>query len=139
MPPLRHHVEDIQALVPFFVARLGYGGQLACSPEVLQMLMRSNWPGNVEQLLPDDAPRSCITGAPARSSRATCRPEIRSVSRRLLSPLESMERDAIVQSLAGRPRQQGEGGEVAGHVPGDDLPQDPRVRDRHPAPLDPFQ
>ena len=51
VPPLRHHIEDLQTLVPFFVARLGYGGQLACSPEVLQMLMRSNWPGNVEQVL----------------------------------------------------------------------------------------
>ncbi|HET8914672.1 MAG TPA: GAF domain-containing protein, partial [Propionibacteriaceae bacterium] len=50
VPPLRHHIEDVQQLAPFFVGRLGYQGQLTCSPEVLQMLMRSNWPGNVEQV-----------------------------------------------------------------------------------------
>jgi transcriptional regulator of acetoin/glycerol metabolism len=99
VPPLRHHVEDIQQLVPFFVARLGHGGQLACSPEVLQMLMRSNWPGNVEQVL--QTMRSIVqhrrTGA---IQPRDLPPEISSVSRRLLSPLESLERDAIARSLA---------------------------------------
>jgi sigma-54 dependent transcriptional regulator, acetoin dehydrogenase operon transcriptional activator AcoR len=98
VPPLRHHVEDIQQLVPFFVARLGYGGQLACSPEVLQMLMRSNWPGNVEQVF--QTMRKIVqhrrTGTIAPRDLP---PEIRSVSRRLLSPLESLERDAIARSL----------------------------------------
>jgi transcriptional regulator of acetoin/glycerol metabolism len=98
VPPLRHHVEDIQALVPFFVARLGYGGQLACSPEVVQMLMRSNWPGNVEQVF--QTMRRIVQHR--RTGTITPRdlpPEIRSVSRRLLSPLESLERDAIARSL----------------------------------------
>jgi transcriptional regulator of acetoin/glycerol metabolism len=64
----------------------------------MQLLLRSGWPGNTEQLWqvlrriahhrrtgtihPGDLPPECWT-----------------VSRRLLSPLESMERDAIVQSL----------------------------------------
>ena len=34
--------------------------------------------------------------------------ECRTVSRGLLGPLESMQRDAIVQSLLGLPRQQGQ-------------------------------
>jgi transcriptional regulator of acetoin/glycerol metabolism len=91
-------MEDMQLLVPFLLARLGHGGQLTCSPEAMQLLMRSGWPGNVEQVLqtlrrvvqhrrtgiirPDDLP-----------------PESRTVSRRLLNTLESMERDAIVRSL----------------------------------------
>jgi transcriptional regulator of acetoin/glycerol metabolism len=98
VPPLRHHVEDVQALVPFFLSRLVTDGRLACSPEAMQLLVRSSWPGNTEQLwqvlrrivqhrrsgaiLPGDLP-----------------PECRTVSRRLLSPLEAMERDAIVRSL----------------------------------------
>jgi transcriptional regulator of acetoin/glycerol metabolism len=98
LPPLRYHVEDVQALVPFFLSRLVTGGRLVCSPEAMQMLTRSSWPGNIEQLwqvlrrivqhrrsgviLPADLP-----------------PECRTVSRRLLSPLEAMERDAIVRSL----------------------------------------
>jgi transcriptional regulator of acetoin/glycerol metabolism len=98
VPPLRHHVEDIQQLVPFFVARLGYGGQLTCSPEVLQMLMRSTWSGNIEQLL--QTLRQVVQHR--RTGTIQPRdlpPETGSVSRRLLTPLESIERDAIAQSL----------------------------------------
>jgi sigma-54 dependent transcriptional regulator, acetoin dehydrogenase operon transcriptional activator AcoR len=98
LPPLRHHIEDLHDLVPFFLAKLGQHGHLACSPEAMHLLLRSNWPGNTAQLWqvlkqvvrhrrtgaiqPDDLPPECWT-----------------VSRRLLSPLESMERDAIVAGL----------------------------------------
>jgi transcriptional regulator of acetoin/glycerol metabolism len=98
LPPLRHHIEDLHELVPYFLAKLSSEGRLTCSPEAMQLLLRTRWPGNAEQLWqvlrrvvqhrrtgsihPDDLP-----------------PECRTVSRRLLSPLESMERDAIVQSL----------------------------------------
>ena len=98
LPPLRHHIEDLHELVPFFLARLSQQGRLTCSPEAMQLLLRHNWPGNAEQLwhvlkqvvqrrragqiMPRDLPPECWT-----------------VSRRLLSPLESIERDAIVQSL----------------------------------------
>jgi transcriptional regulator of acetoin/glycerol metabolism len=98
VPPLRHHVEDLPDLVALFLVRLSPDGRLVCSPEAMQLLMRYAWPGNIEQLWqvlksvvqhrrtgsihPDDLPPVC-----------------RTVSRRLLSPLESLERDAIVQSL----------------------------------------
>jgi transcriptional regulator of acetoin/glycerol metabolism len=98
VPPLRLHLEDLQQLVSFFLARFGHGAELACSPEAMRLLMRSSWPGNAEQvhqllhqvvqhrragfIQPHDLP-----------------PEAQTVSRRLLSPLESMERDAIVNSL----------------------------------------
>ncbi|HEX6527268.1 MAG TPA: helix-turn-helix domain-containing protein [Streptosporangiaceae bacterium] len=98
VPPLRHHSEDVRELVPFFLARLSQHGRLTCSPAAMQLLLRHNWPGNIGQLwdvlkqvvqrrragsiLPQDLPPECWT-----------------VSRRVLSPLESMERDAIVQSL----------------------------------------
>jgi transcriptional regulator of acetoin/glycerol metabolism len=98
LPPLRHHIEDLHELVPFFLARLSQQGRLTCSPEAMQLLLRHNWPANTEQLwqvlkqvvqrrragviMPRDLPPECWT-----------------VSRRLLSPLESIERDAIVQSL----------------------------------------
>ncbi len=98
LPPLRHHIEDLHELVQFFLASSTSTGRLACSPEAMQLLLRSSWPGNAEQLWqvirqvvqhrrsgtiqPEDLPPECWT-----------------VSRRLLSPLESMERDAIVQSL----------------------------------------
>jgi transcriptional regulator of acetoin/glycerol metabolism len=98
LPPLRHHIEDLPELVRFFLGKLNQHGRLVCSPEAMQLLARSSWPGNTEQLwqvmrrivqrrrvgsiLPEDLP-----------------PECWAVSRRLLSPLEAMERDAIVQAL----------------------------------------
>ena len=57
------------------------------------------------------------------------------VSRRLPGPLESMQRDAIVQSLLGLPRQQGQDSRITRGVPCHDLPQDPPVRDHHPGQL----
>jgi transcriptional regulator of acetoin/glycerol metabolism len=98
VPPLRHHIEDVAELVPFFLAKLSQQGRLSCSPAALQLLLRHNWPGNTEQLwqvlrqvvqlrragpiMPKDLP-----------------PECWAVSRRVLSPLESIERDAIVAAL----------------------------------------
>ena len=98
LPPLRHHIEDLHDLVPFFLARLSQHARLSCSPEAMQLLLRSRWPGNIEQLWE-------VLKRVARARRAgtiypsALPPECWTVSRRLLSPLESMERDAIVQGL----------------------------------------
>jgi transcriptional regulator of acetoin/glycerol metabolism len=98
LPPLRHHIEDLHELVPFFIAKLNQYPRLICSPEAMQLLLRSSWPGNTEQLW--QVLRKVVqhrrTGVIAPSDLP---PECWTVSRRLLSPLESMERDAIVQSL----------------------------------------
>jgi sigma-54 dependent transcriptional regulator, acetoin dehydrogenase operon transcriptional activator AcoR len=98
VPPLRHHSEDLHELVPFFLGKLSQQGRVSCSPAAMQLLLRHTWPGNATQLwqvlkqvvqhrragaiMPQDLPPECWT-----------------VSRRVLSPLESIERDAIVQSL----------------------------------------
>ncbi len=98
VPPLRHHSEDLRDLVPFFLGKLSQQGRVTCSSAAMQLLVRHTWPGNaaqlwevlkqvvqrrrVGQITPDDLP-----------------PECWAVSRRVLSPLESIERDAIVQSL----------------------------------------
>jgi len=98
LPPLRHHIEDLHELVPFFLAKLNPHGPPACSPEAMQLLLRSNWPGNTEQLWQ-------VLRRVAQHRRSgtihpgDLPPECWSVSGRLLSPLESMERDAIVESL----------------------------------------
>jgi sigma-54 dependent transcriptional regulator, acetoin dehydrogenase operon transcriptional activator AcoR len=98
VPPLRYHSEDLRELVPFFLAKLSQHGRVSCSAAAMQLLLRYTWPGNASQLyrvlkqvvqrrragsiMPRDLPPECWT-----------------VSRRVLSPLESIERDAIVQSL----------------------------------------
>ena len=95
LPPLRHHIEDLHELVPFFLARLNPHSPPACSPEAMHLLMRSSWPGNTGQL-------SQVLRRVAQHRRTgtiypgDLPPECWSVSRRLLSPLESIERDAIV-------------------------------------------
>lgn len=98
LPPLRHHIEDVQALVPFFLSRLVTDGRLVCSPEAMQMLVRSSWPGNTEQLW--QVLRRIVQHRRSGAIQpADLPPECRTVSRRILSPLEAMERDAIVRSL----------------------------------------
>ena len=98
LPPLRHHLEDVRELVPFFLAKLSQHGPLACSPEALQLLLRSGWPGNTEQLW--QVLRRVVRRRRSGTIRpADLPPECWTVGRRLLSPLESVERDAIVQSL----------------------------------------
>jgi transcriptional regulator of acetoin/glycerol metabolism len=98
LPPLRHHIEDLHELVPFFLRRLNPHGRLVCSAEAMQLLVRSSWPGNAEQLC------QVLRQVVAHRRTGTIQPndlppECRTVSRRVLSPLESMERDAIVRSL----------------------------------------
>ena len=128
MPPLRHHIEDVQLLVPFLLARLGHGGTLTCSPEAMQLLLRASWPGNVEQVLgvlrgvaqhrrtgvirPDDLPPESRRWPAAGSARWSRWSGTRSCA-------------ACWTPAATRSRRPG-----AGHVARHDLPQDPRVRHR---------
>ena len=98
LPPLRHHIEDLHELVPFLLAKLSQRARLTCSSEAMQLLLRSSWPGNTEQLW--QVLRRIVQHRRTGTIRsADLPPECWTVSRRLLSPLESMERDAIVQSL----------------------------------------
>jgi sigma-54 dependent transcriptional regulator, acetoin dehydrogenase operon transcriptional activator AcoR len=98
LPPLRHHIEDLHDLVPFLLAKLSQRARLTCSPEAMQILLRSSWPGNTEQLW-QVLKRIAQHRRTGTIRSADLPPECWTVSRRLLSPLESMERDAIVQSL----------------------------------------
>ncbi len=98
VPPLRHHVDDVAELVPDLLARLTRGGSLGCSPAVMRVLMRNLWPGNVEQLY--QVLRSTV--ARRRSGvieLGDLPPECRATTRRVLTPLEAIECDAIVDAL----------------------------------------
>lgn len=97
VPPLRHHVEDVGELVPYLLARLTRG-DLTCSPEALRVLMRNRWPGNVDQLY------QVLRKVVARRRTGIIGiedlpPETRALTRRVLTPLESIECDAIVDAL----------------------------------------
>jgi len=98
VPPLRHHVEDVAELVPHLLGRLTHGSPPTLSPESLRVLTHNRWPGNVDQLV--DVLRKIVarrrTGV---VEVADLPPECRSTTRRVLTPLESMECDAIVEAL----------------------------------------
>jgi sigma-54 dependent transcriptional regulator, acetoin dehydrogenase operon transcriptional activator AcoR len=98
VPPLRHHNEDLCELVPFFLGKLSQQGRVSCSPAAMQLLLRHTWPGNAAQLwhVLKQVVQRRRTG---QIMPADLPPECWTVSRRVLSPLESIERDAIVQSL----------------------------------------
>ncbi len=98
VPPLRHHSEDLRELIPFFLGRLSQQGRVSCSPAAMQLLLRHTWPGNAAQLwqVLKQVVQRRRTG---QIMPADLPPECWTVSRRVLSPLESIERDAIVQSL----------------------------------------
>jgi transcriptional regulator of acetoin/glycerol metabolism len=98
VPPLRHHVEDVAELVPRLLARLGHGSSVTCSPEAMRVLTHNRWPGNVDQLFA--VLRKVV--ATRRSGVIGLRdlpPECRSSTKRMLTPLEALECDAIVEAL----------------------------------------
>jgi transcriptional regulator of acetoin/glycerol metabolism len=98
VPPLRHHIEDLPELVRLLIARLTRGADLTCSAEAMRLLMRNRWPGNVGQL----REVLCKIVAHRRTGvieLADLPADALSTARRVLSPLESIERDAIVEAL----------------------------------------
>lgn len=98
VPPLRHHLEDMHKLVPHLLGRLNRGNNLTISPSALAQLMRLPWLGNVEQLR-----RVLLRVAQQRRSGIIelddLPGECRATSRRRLTQLESLERDAVVKAL----------------------------------------
>ncbi|GEL18013.1 Fis family transcriptional regulator [Pseudonocardia asaccharolytica DSM 44247 = NBRC 16224] len=98
VPPLRHHIEDVTELVPHLIARLTRGAELTCSPDAMRVLMRNHWPGNVEQLY--QVLRKIVARRrTGQVSPADLPAECRATTRRVLTPLEAIECDAIVEAL----------------------------------------
>ncbi len=98
VPPLRHHIDDVRRLVPFLISRLTRGADLTCSPEAMRILTLNRWPGNIEQLY--QVIRKIL--AHRRSgiiTPADLPAEVHSTARRVLTPIESIECDAIVAAL----------------------------------------
>ena len=66
LPPLRERQEDLPLLAAYFAQKFARPGQPTpqVSPEAMQMLMDSSWPGNVRQL-ENVLERACITARDA--------------------------------------------------------------------------
>ncbi|WP_279615383.1 sigma-54-dependent Fis family transcriptional regulator [Mycobacterium malmoense] len=98
VPALRHRIDDLEELVPFLLREITRGADVELAPDAMRHLSRLPWPGNVSQL------RRVLTETVARQrsgiiSADKLPPECRSVTRRKLTQMESLERDAIVRSL----------------------------------------
>lgn len=99
VPPLRHRIEDLHRLVPELLARHTNNRDLTVSDACMRQLMRLRWAGNVRQL-------EQILAHAARGHRpgtievSDLPAECRTFSKRRLTKLETIERDAIVRSLA---------------------------------------
>ncbi|MCX4831988.1 sigma 54-interacting transcriptional regulator [Streptomyces sp. NBC_01016] len=96
VPALRHRLADLPALVDRLLLRIG--ADVECAPEVLPLLRRHDWPGNIRQL--DAALREAAAGR--RTYRIELRdlpPSLHSAGGRSLSAWEASERDTLVQAL----------------------------------------
>jgi transcriptional regulator of acetoin/glycerol metabolism len=85
-------------LVPLLLREITRGADVELAPDAMRQLSRLPWPGNVSQLRrvltqTVASQRSGVIGADKLP------PECRSVTRRKLTQLEALERDAIVRSL----------------------------------------
>ncbi|MFI6120537.1 sigma-54-dependent Fis family transcriptional regulator [Streptomyces sp. NPDC051064] len=96
VPALRHRLADLPALVDCLLRRIGEG--VECAPDVLPLLRRHDWPGNIRQL--ESALRQASVGR--RTYRIELRdlpPSLHSAAGRPLSAWEASERDTLVQAL----------------------------------------
>lgn len=98
VPALRHRIDDLEELVPLLLREITRGADVTLAPEAMRQLSRLPWPGNVSQL------RRVLTDTVARQRSGIIGvdklpPECRSVTRRKLTRMEALERDAIVRSL----------------------------------------
>jgi transcriptional regulator of acetoin/glycerol metabolism len=96
--PLRYRIDDLRELVPFLLEQLAPGSDVRCSPEALQVLLHNQWPGNVEQL----GRALGVALARSRGGRiesADLPAECHTVTRQVLTRMQWIERDAIVDAL----------------------------------------
>lgn len=98
VPPLRHRTSDLTELVPTLLDRHAVGGRVDYDPQVMHVLLRHSWAGNVAEL------ERVLIEALARQRVGHISLEdlpegLHAVSPRVLTRWEMLERDAIVHAL----------------------------------------
>ncbi|RZL80244.1 MAG: GAF domain-containing protein [Rhodococcus sp. (in: high G+C Gram-positive bacteria)] len=98
VPPLRHRADDLPDLAAAVLDKLSPRRPIRLSAEAMAIITRYSWPGNITQL--EDALTTALTRRPVGEIQADDLPGYCfHRSRRQLSPMESLERDAIVKAL----------------------------------------
>lgn len=100
VPALRHRIEDLHKLIPYILRQVSRGQDVSLSPAAIRQLTKYSWPGNVAQL------REILQQVVQNQRSGVIEvdklpPVCRALSRRTLTPIEAMKRDAIIQSLEG--------------------------------------
>ncbi len=92
VPPLRHHLEDVPELVAHLLEKVT-DGKVSMSVAASNQLMRLSWRGNVAhlRLILDEIGRRRRSGVIEPQDLP---PECRATTRRNLTQLEALERDA---------------------------------------------
>ena len=112
VPALRHRIEDLAELVPMLLCELTRG-TVRMDGEAMRQLSKLPWPGNVAQL-------RCVLAETVTRQRSgvigidKLPAECRSLTRRKLTRLEALERDAIVRSLSENDGSKAEAAEALG-------------------------
>ncbi len=77
LPPLRDRLEDIPVLVSHFCERFARPGHppATVSPEAMEILLKSPWPGNIRQL-ENAIERACVTARDGTVTPANLPPDI---------------------------------------------------------------
>ncbi|TWP35598.1 sigma-54-dependent Fis family transcriptional regulator [Leekyejoonella antrihumi] len=99
VPPLRHHIEDLERLVPTLLRRIVGDDSLRLSPAALRRLMLLPWAGNIGELhqVLHGIVRYRRAGVIATSDLP---PKCLATARRQLTLMEELQRDAVLESLA---------------------------------------
>ncbi|HCA87255.1 MAG TPA: Fis family transcriptional regulator [Streptomyces sp.] len=96
VPALRHRLADLPALAECLLRRTG--ADVECSPDVLPLLRRQDWPGNIRQL--ETVLRKAAAGRRTYRVRSRDLPaSLHAAGHRSLSAWETAERDTLVEAL----------------------------------------
>jgi len=111
IPPLRERKQDIPLLIGSFLDRInGAGGQKrSLSDEALRLMLQYDWPGNVREL-ENCVERACTTCSlptiqvndlptQVRNSVVQPEPEIAAEKSTTITPLEQLEKQAILHAI----------------------------------------
>jgi len=98
LPPLRNRVQDLHQLVPSMVHKASRGRVTGATPALLDRMVREPWPGNLTQVY--ELVRTMVPSARGPLLDVGDLPAgFGDGLRRRLTPIEWMEREAIVDAL----------------------------------------
>lgn len=98
VPPLRYRTDDLAAVTAALLRRIAPDRRVRLSPAAQRLITCYSWPGNITQL--QEALAHALRRRPVGEIQERDLPGYcQTTSRRILTPLETAERDAIVTAL----------------------------------------